>query len=123
MMSREARNLFLDGDGAAALAAWRSRYYRDKLGGVDPRKVVHAYVEGLHWVLEYYYRGVASWTWFYPFHYAPLASDCVGLTDVHVQLELGAPLLPFEQLLGVLPPASGQLLPEPYRVRRVVMGC
>lgn len=117
MMSKEARALFLSGDGAAGLEAWRRRYYAEKLGGeVSPRDVVRAYIEGLHWVLEYYYRGVASWTWFYPYHYAPLASDCVDLPAITVQLELGEPFLPFEQLLGVLPAGSAQLLPEPYRV-------
>ncbi len=124
MMSKEARAMFLEGDAAAGLAAWRRRYYAEKLGGtVTPQDVVRAYIEGLHWVLEYYYRGVASWTWFYPYHYAPLASDCVNLTTITVQLEYGEPFLPFEQLLGVLPAGSAPLLPEPYRVCRVGGGC
>jgi hypothetical protein len=38
----------------------QDRWYREKLG-VPPsgrRQVVEAYIQGLHWVLEYYYRCV-----------------------------------------------------------------
>ena len=48
------------------------------------RRVVQDYVQGLQWVLQYYYRGVASWSWFYPHHYAPLASDIVQVQDMQV---------------------------------------
>jgi 5'-3' exoribonuclease 1 len=72
--------------------------------------------QGLHWVLEYYYRGVASWKWYYPHHYAPMVSDMVNISEFRVSLEPGTPFLPFQQLLSVLPAASCKLLPAPYQV-------
>lgn len=68
----------------------QDRHYQEKLkiaaGDLSGRRaVVEAYLSGIHWVLEYYYRGVASWDWYYPYYYAPLASDCTQLNDCRVR--------------------------------------
>lgn len=104
------------------------KYYAEKLGlhknaDAARRKVAGSFIEGLHWVLEYYYRGVASWTWFYPHHYAPMISDMVAIQEFEVVFQLGQPFLPFQQLLGVLPSASFKLLPEPYQVGMKMIIC
>lgn len=107
-------------DGASP-SYLQDRYYREKLE-IDPRnpadirKAVEAYVQGLHWVLEYYYRGVVSWSWYYPYHYAPMASDLKDLGSIHVTFDRGQPFTPYQQLLAVLPAASHKLLPKPYQV-------
>jgi len=74
------------------------------------RAVVQSYLEGLYWVLTYYHQGCGSWTWFYPYLYAPLASDLVGLGELKAHFEPGRPFTPLMQLLSVLPPQSGTLL-------------
>ena len=124
MMSVEARALFAGGDEAAGLAAWTHRYWTSKLGAHSPparRAIADAYLAGITWVLEYYYRGVASWTWFYPAHYAPTAAElaaaalAAAASRARPAFARGAPFSPFQQLMAVQPAASAALLPPPFR--------
>ena len=99
---------------------YADRYYEQKFK-VDPQdiafrnKVARAYVEGLAWVLLYYFQGCPSWTWYYPYHYAPFAADFVELDKMSINFEKGTPFKPFEQLMGVLPAASNHAIPEVFR--------
>ncbi|XP_049613705.1 5'-3' exoribonuclease 2 [Syngnathus scovelli] len=100
---------------------WKQRYYKTKFD-VDAsdegfkRKVVQSYVEGLCWVLRYYYQGCASWKWYFPFHYAPFASDFKDIEGLFSDFERGTqPFKPLEQLMSVFPAASGNFLPETWR--------
>ena len=96
---------------------YKERYYGDKfkvksleMGG-GKELMFERYIEGLCWVYQYYYRGCPSWGWFFPFHYAPFASDLVDIEKYPIKFEIGEPLRPLEQLMGVLPPESAEALP------------
>ncbi|KAF7459380.1 Kem1p-like 5'-3' exonuclease [Cryptosporidium felis] len=117
-------------------------------------ELVFCYLEGLQWVSYYYFRGVPSWRWYYPFRYAPFACDIATILGHWLQkgeistltkddvsqfkssklmsinsmyseekrikkiafkFIKGTPLQPFEQLMGVLPSKSMDLLPKPFR--------
>ncbi len=79
------------------------------------RQVTHSYVTGLTWCLGYYVSGCPSWTYYYPYYYAPLLSDLRDLTAFsEITFELGAPLQPFQQLAVCLSTHSSYLLPSCY---------
>ncbi|KAI7933295.1 hypothetical protein MJO28_017740 [Puccinia striiformis f. sp. tritici] len=103
-----------------ALSKWKSQYYSEKmnLDFNDPEqvhKLAYAYTEGLQWVLHYYYDGVASWSWFYPYHYSPMISDLSNVASYKFSYNLGKPFKPFEQLMGVLPELSSAHVPPAFR--------
>lgn len=58
-------------------------YYQTKVefdistdeGAICRKKMLKKYLEGMQWVLFYYYKGAPHWRWYYPYHYAPMISD------------------------------------------------
>ncbi|KAJ3516204.1 hypothetical protein NLJ89_g1262 [Agrocybe chaxingu] len=99
---------------------YKERYYRQKFGieltDTEFRKTLtKKYVEGLAWVLHYYYQGTPSWQWYYPYHFAPFAADFEEIDQMDIRFNLGQPFKPFEQLMGVFPAASRQHIPKPFQ--------
>ncbi|KAM9604547.1 5'-3' exoribonuclease 1 isoform 2-T2 [Trichechus inunguis] len=99
---------------------YKRTYYMTKMG-VDVvsddflADQAACYVQAIQWILHYYYHGVQSWSWYYPYHYAPFLSDIRNISTLKIHFELGKPFKPFEQLLAVLPSASRNLLPACYQ--------
>lgn len=99
---------------------WKNEYYVDKLGfdykdEDELKEMTENYVEGLQWVLYYYYRGCQSWSWYYKYHYAPRISDIKKGLDKKIEFNKGRPFAPFQQLMAVLPERSKNLIPPAYR--------
>ncbi|KAM7013423.1 5'-3' exoribonuclease 1 [Passerculus sandwichensis] len=99
---------------------YKRTYYMTKMGvevvsDAFLADQAECYVQAIQWILHYYYHGVQSWSWYYPYHYAPYLSDIHNISELKIKFELGKPFMPFEQLLAVLPAASKDLLPKCYQ--------
>ncbi|XP_071750269.1 5'-3' exoribonuclease 2 homolog isoform X2 [Lepeophtheirus salmonis] len=99
---------------------FKDRYYESKFG-VLPQdcdfryRVAAEYTRGLCWVLRYYYQGCASWKWYFPYHYAPFASDFKDVDQSDIIFEKGTqPFKPMEQLMSVFPAASKSHVPDKW---------
>ena len=94
---------------------YRHEYYTTNFEQKDIKTICHDYIEGMQWVLSYYTKGVPNWNWYFPHHYAPFASDIAQFVESYIQpvYKQSSPVLPFHQLLSVLPPSSANLLPSP----------
>jgi 5'-3' exoribonuclease 2 len=98
---------------------FKDRYYESKFDVMPDNlqfrySVALQYVKGLCWVLQYYYQGCASWEWYFPYHYAPFASDFINISGLSKKFSKGTPFKPLEQLMGVFPAASRQHVPLPF---------
>ncbi|XP_030933296.1 5'-3' exoribonuclease 4-like isoform X2 [Quercus lobata] len=120
-LSSVGTNAVVDEIKLGETKGWKERFYAEKfeVETKDVEKIrrhaVSKYIEGICWVMHYYYEGVCSWQWFYPYHYAPFASDFSGVDQLKIEFTLGKPFKPFDQLLSVLPAASAHALPLFYR--------
>ena len=103
---------------------WKQRYYKRKFKipltedlkyNEEHEAIFKNYIEGLCWILEYYYNGVPSWNWFYKYHYAPFASDLDHISNYDIKFEKGKPFKPLNQLMAVFPGGSSHALPTEYQ--------
>lgn len=93
---------------------FKQDYYEKNLAGIDVQKLVSSYLDGMHWVLNYYVHSMPDWMWYYPHLYAPFLSDFASVMKNYKspQFETHAHAPPFLQLMVVLPSSSADLVPD-----------
>lgn len=57
-----------------------------------------------------------AWNWYFPYHYAPFASDFSNIDQIDVKFDHESePFKPFEQLMAVFPAASRKHVPVAFQ--------
>ncbi|KAJ1981405.1 5'-3' exoribonuclease 2 [Dimargaris cristalligena] len=95
--------------------AYYSKVFGIKLHGRSGLRgrLTKAYIEGMLWLLNYYYKGCPSWSWFFPYDQPPLAAD-IKVATMKIKFPNGQPRKPFEQLMVVFPTGCLSCLPEAF---------
>jgi 5'-3' exonuclease len=78
--------------------------------------ICHQYLDGLQWVLEYYSANKApDWNWFFPHHYTPPSKFIAKYINSYKKKSFrnNKPMLPFQQLMAIIPYKSASILPKP----------
>lgn len=119
MNMKSLLNALVSGN-AINVETYKREYYKQKLGinsESEIRGICMEYFQGLQWTLEYYSKGPTDWRWFYPYNYAPFASDLCEYILSYRRLSFlpTKPIPPFLQLSIVCHRNSYSLLPEPFR--------
>lgn len=117
------KTLYANQDGS------QSKLFYEQKFNVDPvtqsnefSTILISYYYGLNFVYQYYFVNLPSWSWYYPYYYAPLLSDLSYYLQYLAQtqykpeiFEEGKPFEPFKQLLCILPKQSAELLPKAFQ--------
>ena len=103
---------------AVDFEGYRQAYYENYFIEASCEEVCREYLYGMRWVLQYYLHGSPDYQWYYPFHYAPFASDMADSLsnfDINTRFPRNPPLSQIEQLMCVLPQEGAYLLPKSLR--------
>lgn len=114
------QNLYLENQkNIVHFTKYRQDYYKEKFEkGTFIPDVVHHYLDGIRFVLNYYKYGMPDWSWHYPYFYAPFLVDFPRAIESYHHphsFTVGEPAPPFLQLLMVLPESSFSLLPQCFQ--------
>ena len=104
---------------------YKNKYYKevfnldinDSFDAKEVDLVCKKYLEGLKFTSSYYFDKNIFWEWYYPLNYSPFASDIYkNLKKINninnLEINVGNPVKPIEQLMMVLPKYSVSILPK-----------
>ena len=102
---------------------WRNHYYSKKFNVSYEKNsiqtICNSYFIGLLWTLRYYFDiQCPSWEWCYIYNSPPSIKDLVNYFNFDLNKHIfkqTASFPPLTQLMFVLPPQSGDLLPIKYQ--------
>jgi 5'-3' exonuclease len=100
--------------GPVLVEDWPHVYRSRFLDEAEVGNTCRIYLQGLHWIWDYYRGKEICYNWFYPWDVPPLWSELVawkGSSEVPVVVK-GSDILPVEQLCLVLPLSSWDLIPS-----------
>jgi 5'-3' exonuclease len=106
---------------------WKNLYYKaffhvDYANIEQITEICIQYLQSWFYCFLYYFKGVPSWRWHYPYHASPLPSDLAAVLskipniNVLFKFNKDKPFTPLELLMLVLPPQNDLLPPEYIKV-------
>jgi 5'-3' exonuclease len=96
-------------------SGWRVQYYYHLFDKQNSSAILKStcteYVKGLVWIVNYYFKQLTEWSWFYPFDFSPT------ILDLYNHIQVTTPFVfeddnssdiisECEQLIMVIPPSS-----------------
>ena len=105
---------------------WIKSYNKHFFESEDVNIVCYEYIKSLNFCLQYYFKGIPSWSWYYKYRNSPTMKDlskylgkCIDNVEdgyngniIDIKWNIGKPYLQFEQLMLILPKHSFKLLPK-----------
>lgn len=99
---------------------WKYRYYNYYFGieeyyDISVDEICENYMEGISWMVKYYFDKCPSWRWQYKYTHAPFISDVLSYVKRHkknISFVSDKSVNIYSQLLSVIPPSYSHILPK-----------